>query len=197
MRIGLFGGSFNPPHQGHIHASEIALKYLGLDAIWWLVTPGNPLKPKAGLPAIETRMEMCRNLTQNPRIIISDIERELGTIRTYDTVTALQKSFPQTDFVWVSGTDIAYEFPKWYKSAELMEMLPFAFVGRPTDHGVVKRNGFKLSSTIKQRFPQAGGAPHLKKGQVFWLLSEPQLDLSSTALRKAAQGQFAKAEGKE
>lgn len=103
MRVGLFGGTFNPPHaEPLIHASDVALKYLGLDAVWWLVTPGNPIKAQSNLPDLQTRMKNCCDLVTNPRVLISDIEKELGTIRTYDTVKALQTRFPKTDFIWFS-----------------------------------------------------------------------------------------------
>lgn len=184
MRVGLFGGSFNPPHAGHIHASEIALRYLGLDAIWWLVTPGNPFKAKAGLPDIDTRIGNCRKLITNPKLIVTNLEQQLGTIRTYDTVRALKSHFPKTDFVWVSGTDIAYEFHKWHNWKSLLGMVPFAFVGRPTKYGVVRQNSIRLMSTAKHHFPLHGGRPALEKGQIYWLFAEPLMDISSTRLRQ-------------
>lgn len=183
MRVGLFGGSFNPAHAGHVHASEIALKYLGLDAVWWLVSPGNPLKSKSNLPDVSTRIEHCRALVRNPRIVVSDIESQMGTRRSFDTVTSLQSYFPHTDFIWVAGTDIAYEFHKWYKWQNLLKTIPFAFVGRPTDHGVVKQNSLKQCQNLTHHYPRHGGAPALKKGQIHWILAEPMLDISSTDLR--------------
>lgn len=183
MRIGLFGGTFNPPHAGHVHASEIALKYLGLDAVWWLVTPGNPLKPNKNLPSIETRLSLCRDLINNPRIIVTGIESNLGTIRTVDTVKALQSHFPATDFVWFAGTDIAYQFPKWYKWRELQTLIPFAFVGRPTEAGQIRQNCFRMNNRLSHTYPLRAFRPPLQKGQVYWIFSEPLMDISSTLLR--------------
>lgn len=142
MRIGLLGGTFNPPHQGHIHNSVLAMKYLGLDAVWWLVTPGNPLKSKIGLPDVGTRVSACRSLVTDPRIVVSDLESRFGTARTYDTLKKLLASFPDTDFVWLAGTEIAQEFHKWYRWPDLIDMLPFAFIGRPVEDRVVKIQSF-------------------------------------------------------
>lgn len=183
MRIGLFGGTFNPPHAGHIHASEIALKYLGLDAVWWLVTPGNPLKKKSNLPDLKTRLKNCRDLLTNPRILITDIEKDLETIRTFDTVQALKKRFPNTEFIWFSGTDIAYEFPKWYKWRKLQMQLPFAFVGRPQFSGQVRKNSFLMNNRLHNKYPIRGGRPSLEKGQIYWIFSEPLMNISSTQIR--------------
>lgn len=183
MRIGLFGGTFNPPHAGHIHASEIALKYLGLDAVWWLVTPGNPLKTKSNLPDLPTRLKNCRDLVTNPRVLVSHIEKDLGTIRTYDTVKVLQSRFPNTEFIWFSGTDIAYEFTKWYKWKDLQLLIPFAFVGRPHDSGQVRQNSFHMNNKLAHFYPVRGMRPPLQKGQVYWIFAEPLMNISSTQLR--------------
>jgi len=184
MRIGLLGGSFNPPHQGHVHASLIAMKYLNLDAIWWLVTPGNPLKPKADLPSLHDRMEACRALTDtHPAIIISSIEESLGTVRTYQTIKALKKRFSRTDFIWLSGTDIAYEFRRWYRWEDLIEELPFAFIGRPTHHGLVRNNPFRMKNQLHHQTLNHGINPELKPRQVFWIFGEPLNPLSSSMLR--------------
>ena len=184
MRIGLLGGSFNPPHAGHVHACLVAMKYLQLDAVWWLVSPGNPLKSKSGLPPLEERVEMCRDLTSHPDIIITDIERELGTVRTFDTVTELQKKFPKTDFIWLSGTDLAYEFHRWYRWRDLLKLLPLAFIGRPTKSGLVRTNAVRQISSLRQITLNQGARPALASGQVFWIFGEPLNPLSSTLLRQ-------------
>lgn len=187
MRIGLFGGTFNPPHAGHIHAADIAMKYLGLDAIWWLVTPGNPLKSKSNLPDLETRMKYCRDLVTNPRVLVTGIEKDLGTTRTYDTIKALQSRFTATEFIWFSGTEIAHEFPRWYKWRQLQNLLPFAFVGRPTKFGQVRQNTFRQNNALHHTYPRHGIRPELKKGQIYWIFAEPLLDISSTQLRVTSQ----------
>jgi nicotinate-nucleotide adenylyltransferase len=183
MRVGLFGGTFNPPHAGHVHASEVAMKYLGLDAVWWLVTPGNPLKTKTNLPDLQTRISLCREVVTHPRVLVTDIEKELGTVRTYDTVKALQFRFPQTEFIWFSGTDIAYQFPKWYKWRQLQTLIPFAFVGRPHHSGQVRQNSFLMNNRLSHNYPLKGSRPPLQKGHIYWIFAEPLMDISSTQLR--------------
>ena len=180
MRIGLFGGTFNPAHAGHVHASEIALKYLGLDAIWWLVTPGNPLKPNTNLPDLKTRVQNCRDLVTNPRILVSDIEKDLRTIRTF---ISLQSRFPATEFIWFSGTDIAYEFTKWYKWRQLQTLIPFAFVGRPQNSGQVRHNSFMMNNRLIHEYPTRGMRAPLQKGHIYWIFAEPLMNISSTQLR--------------
>ncbi|HRK97178.1 MAG TPA: nicotinate-nucleotide adenylyltransferase [Alphaproteobacteria bacterium] len=179
----MLGGSFNPPHLGHVHNSEVAMKYLGLDAVWWLVTPGNPLKSKVGLPNVIDRMNSCRQLVQNPRIIISDLESNLGTTRTVETLPLIQKNFPSTEFVWLAGTEIAHEFHKWYRWQDLIRMIPFAFVGRPTQYGVVRNTVFHNDSSLSHHVLHHGGRPILDKGHIYWIFSEPLNPQSSTLLR--------------
>lgn len=183
MRVGLFGGSFNPPHAGHVHAAEVALKYLGLDAVWWMVSPGNPLKSKIGLPDIQTRMSNCRKLIKNPHIIVTDIESRLGTVRTYDTVKSLKSHYPSTEFIWFCGTENANEFHRWYKWQDLQRMLPFAFIGRPTGFGLVRQNTFRQSAFLHHTYPLHGTRPPLEKGHIYWVFAEPLMDISSTRLR--------------
>ena len=112
MRIGLLGGSFNPPHEGHMHISLAALKALQLDAVWWLVSPQNPIKADKPLP-LEERMSLCQSLVDHPKILISDIEKDLGTNITYHSVKKLKAAFPKTNFVWISGMDNARSLHQW------------------------------------------------------------------------------------
>ena len=105
-RVGLLGGSFNPPHEGHVHISLAAMKGLHLDAIWWLVSPQNPIKSDTPLP-LDERMKLCENLVDHPKILITDIEKEIGTTITYYTIKTLKKYYADTQFVWISGMDNA------------------------------------------------------------------------------------------
>lgn len=184
LKIGLLGGSFNPPHEGHVHASETALAYLGLDAVWWLVSPGNPLKSNAALPPLAARVAACNALVSNPRILVSDIEKDLRTVRTLDTVSALMKRFPQTDFVWLAGTDIASEFHKWHRWHTLAETVPFVFIGRPTGSGLVRSNALRRLAPISHRCLIRGTSLFPEKGQIYWIFGEPLNPLSSTLLRR-------------
>ena len=131
MRIGLFGGSFNPPHRGHVHATELALKRVGLDRVWWLVSPGNPLKETRGLPPLASRMEAARAIARDPRIVVTGLEAEIGTRYTYDTVAYLRRRCPGVRFVWIMGADILSQLPQWQRWRGIAELVPFAVIDRP------------------------------------------------------------------
>lgn len=132
LRIGLLGGSFNPAHEGHVHASSLALKALGLDYVWWLVSPQNPLKQEHGMAPLAGRIEAARRLVRHlPRIRASAIEAELGTRYTLDTVQSLQRRFPGIRFVWIMGSDNLATFHRWRKWRLLANLIPIAVVLRP------------------------------------------------------------------
>jgi nicotinate-nucleotide adenylyltransferase len=131
LRIGLLGGSFNPAHDGHLHVSEVALKRLGLDYVWWLVTPQNPLKPVAGMAPLRDRVQSARLVAQRPRIIVMDIEHDFGTHYSFDTLRALQKRFPQVKFVWLMGSDNLQIFRRWHRWTEFARRVPIAVIQRP------------------------------------------------------------------
>ena len=131
-RIGLLGGSFNPAHRGHRQLSLAALEALGLDEVWWLVSPGNPLK--AGAPDMapfEARLASARQLAKRAPIRASDIERRLGTRYTIDTVRALRRRHPGDRFIWLLGSDTLPDFHKWRDYRNLARILPIAVVPRP------------------------------------------------------------------
>ncbi|WP_142849985.1 nicotinate-nucleotide adenylyltransferase [Telmatospirillum sp. J64-1] len=113
LRVGLLGGSFNPAHDGHRYISEMALKRLGLDEIWWLVSPQNPLKARTGMASLETRLDQARRVAAHPRIRISGMEKALGTRYTADTLAKLRQRFPFVRFVWLIGDDNLAQFPRW------------------------------------------------------------------------------------
>lgn len=131
MTIGLLGGSFNPAHEGHRHISDVALKRLGLDYVWWLVAPQNPLKPVRGMAPLDERLAIARARASHPRIIVMDIERTLGTRFTIDTLAALQRRFPAVHFVWLMGSDNLAGFHLWKRWQEIARRMPVAVVMRP------------------------------------------------------------------
>lgn len=132
LQIGLLGGSFNPAHEGHLHVSEVALKRLGLDCVWWLVSPQNPLKPSRGMAGFCDRLTTARAVARNhPRVRVSDLEKRMATRYTIDTVTGLQRRFPQLRFVWLMGSDNLMTFHRWRNWQELMRRIPIAVVMRP------------------------------------------------------------------
>jgi nicotinate-nucleotide adenylyltransferase len=131
MRIGLLGGSFNPAHEGHLYVSEVAMKRLGLDYVWWLVSPQNPLKGRAGLAPLADRVRQARKTARHPRIVVMDIEHALGTRYSIDTLRALQRRFPQLAFTWLMGSDNLAIFRRWRRWREIAARVPIAVVQRP------------------------------------------------------------------
>ena len=129
-RVGLFGGSFNPAHDGHLHISQIALKALNLDELWWLVSPQNPLKPRADMAPFEARVADARRISQDRRIKVSGLEAELGLGFTADTVRYLKRRYPGTRFVWLMGADNLPGFTRWRRWAEIYKALPVAVFDR-------------------------------------------------------------------
>jgi nicotinate-nucleotide adenylyltransferase len=130
-RIGILGGSFNPAHSGHRHISLVALDQLQLDQLWWLVSPLNPLKSSAGMAPLERRLARARAVARHPRIRVTALESELGTRFAVDTVAALQRRFPQHQFVWLAGGDIVAELHRWRRWRDFLRAVPVAVVPRP------------------------------------------------------------------
>lgn len=132
QRIGIMGGSFNPPHEGHLIVARTALNRLKLDQLWWLVTPGNPLKAHDGLAPLASRMAGCRRLAgANPRMKVTGFEAELGSAYTAVTLAFLKRRRPDLDFVWVMGADNLAHFHFWQNWRGIMRMMPVAVVDRP------------------------------------------------------------------
>lgn len=131
MRIGLYGGTFDPPHEAHLMVARRALERLRLDRIWWLVTPGNPLKEASERPDLARRMQAAERLARHPRIVVSDAEARLGTRRTVDTIRALQRRCRGVRFVWIMGADNLASFHRWGAWREIAARVPIAVVDRP------------------------------------------------------------------
>ena len=130
-RIGLLGGSFNPAHRGHRRMSLAALDALGLDEVWWLVSPGNPLKPAKGMAPYAARLASARAMARRSRIRASDFEARAGTRYTVDTLAALLKRWPNHEFIWLMGEDAVAQFDQWKDWRRLARMLPIALISRP------------------------------------------------------------------
>ena len=130
-RIGLLGGSFNPAHAGHRHVAETALRALGLDQVWLLVSPGNPLKPARGMAPFGRRLASARAQADGVRIIATDVEARLGTRYTVDTLAALQRRFPRIRFVLLVGADNLTQLPRWKRWRQIARTVPIAVVPRP------------------------------------------------------------------
>jgi nicotinate-nucleotide adenylyltransferase len=131
VRIGLLGGSFNPAHGGHRRISLFAREALGLDAVWWLVSPGNPLKPRAGMAPLRARLASARKQARRAPIIPTAIEATLGTRYTIDTLKALRRRYPKLQFVWLMGADNLAQFHRWKDWRGIARTMPIAVIARP------------------------------------------------------------------
>jgi len=131
MRIGLFGGSFNPPHEGHRLVALQVLKRLELDAVWLLVSPGNPLKPHNDLAPLTERVEAARRVTHHPRVKVTGFEAAHGFTYTFETLRYLKGRFPETPFVWIMGADNLSQFSRWERWQEIARLMPMAVYVRP------------------------------------------------------------------
>jgi nicotinate-nucleotide adenylyltransferase len=129
--IGLLGGSFNPAHLGHLHISKYALNCLGIDEVWWLVSPQNPLKPVGGMADYKERFEYAKKITNgNKRIFVSDIEQKINTQYTYETLSKLQKHYAGTNFVWMMGADNLATFHRWQHWQLILKLMPIMVFDR-------------------------------------------------------------------
>jgi nicotinate-nucleotide adenylyltransferase len=137
-RIGLLGGSFNPAHRGHRRISLAAMAALGLDEVWWLVSPGNPLKPAKGMAPFEARLQSARAQARGARIKVSDFEATAGTRFTVDTVAALRRRYPDLRFIWLMGADTVAQFHHWRRWRALAAMVPIAVIHRPGYDGAAR-----------------------------------------------------------
>jgi nicotinate-nucleotide adenylyltransferase len=183
LRIGLFGGSFNPPHAGHRLVTLIALRRLKLDRVWWIVTPGNPLKDTAALPAQADRMAVCRRLMPEPMVDITGFEAEIGTRYTLDTLRYLKRRCPDVRFVWIMGADNLIQFHRWQGWREIARLMPIAVVDRPgaTLKATASRTAQALARRPERSLPLKGKSA----GASRWtFIHGPRSPLSSTSLRK-------------
>jgi nicotinate-nucleotide adenylyltransferase len=183
--IGLLGGSFNPAHEGHRLISELALHRLALDQVWWLVTPGNPLKSPAELQALDLRLAAARAVARNPRIKIVDFEARIGSRFTYQTLRYLSRRAPGVRFVWIMGADNLAQFHRWRRWREIADLAPILVVDRPgstlralSGRAALALQRWRRPESDAQRFASLSPPAIL-------FLHGPRSKLSSTALRRA------------
>lgn len=139
VRIGLLGGSFNPAHAGHLHISREALKRLGLHGVWWLVSPQNPLKSTRGMAPLAARLAAARTVAaQEPRIVVTEVERRLNTTRTAETLKSLHDHYPRARFVWLMGADNLQQVPRWWRWTRIFQTVRVAVFDRsPYSYGAL------------------------------------------------------------
>jgi nicotinate-nucleotide adenylyltransferase len=181
QRIGLYGGSFDPPHGGHLHVSRLAARRLRLDRVWWLVSPGNPLKGNAApLPA---RLAAAHAIARGPAIVPTDIEAVIGTRYTIDTLRALRRHYPGVRFVWIMGADSLADFHLWRDWRGIAGLVPIAVVDRPGSTFAATA-GRAAQALGAWRLPEAGAARLADLAPpAFTILHGPRSELSSTAIR--------------
>jgi nicotinate-nucleotide adenylyltransferase len=183
--IGLLGGSFNPPHDGHRLISEIALGRLRLDRLWWMATPGNPLKSSSELAQMRARIAAARLLTHDPRIAVTGFEAEIGSRYTHDSLAWLRRRAPGVRFVWIMGADNLSQFHRWRRWREIADLTPIVVIDRPgsTLRALSSRAAHALARFRKPESDAARFATFAPPAFLF--LHGPRSNQSSTALREA------------
>lgn len=182
QKVGLLGGSFDPAHEGHVRVTETALSRFGLDRVWWLVSPGNPLKSQGPAP-MDERIAIARSVMDDPRVIVTGIERRLGTRLTADTIAALQMRYPRLRFVWLMGSDNLVQFHHWERWREIAARVPIGVLARPASR-LQARNAVAAQVMARFRLPQSEARSLAGRPAPAWVLIDmPMSNASSTAIR--------------
>jgi nicotinate-nucleotide adenylyltransferase len=183
MRIGLLGGSFNPPHAAHRAISRFAIKRLQLDRVWWLVTPGNPLKEQGALPDLEERAAAARKMADDPRIDVSCLESVIGTRYTVDTITYLHRRASGLRLVWIMGADNLAQFHRWENWRRIAFAVPMAVIDRPPQ-SFRALAAPAAQALARHRIPERDAGGLADRGAPAWVfLTGMKSTLSSTGLR--------------
>ena len=188
LRVGLLGGSFNPAHEGHLHVARQAMTHLGLDQLWLMVSPGNPLKPSNGMAPFAQRLASAERIADGRRIIATDIEQRLGTRYTKDTMRALAQLFPAQKFVWLMGADNLSQLPRWGNWLRIMHAMPMLVLPRPgaTRPALAGQAALRFR---KHRLPARAGLCLPMAAAPCWiLLPVKENPASATALRRKIEG---------
>lgn len=185
--VGLLGGSFDPPHSGHVHITNQAFQAFGLHRIWWLVSPQNPLKDKKP-SSLALRVNKCKNIVQHPKVFVSDIEGRLNTHVTAQTLRKLYLLYPGVRFVWLMGADNLSNFHNWEEWTWIMENIPIGIMARP---GEQVKAGLSQTALRYRRFRvksyNAAALPFMR-APAWSLLGGPVKDISSTKIRSEGLG---------
>jgi nicotinate-nucleotide adenylyltransferase len=183
MRIGLLGGSFNPPHQAHRAISQFALKRLQLDRVWWLVTPGNPLKENGNLHELGERMQAARDVANDSRIEVSCLESVIRTRYTIDTINTLRRRLSGLRFVWIMGADNLAQFHRWQHWRRIADQVPVAVIDRPPQSFRALASP-AANALARYRLPENKAGLLADQPAPAWVfLTGLKLNLSSTGLR--------------
>lgn len=187
MSVGLFGGSFNPPHSGHVLVADIALRRLGLDQLWWMVTPGNPLKSRNQLAPLAERIALSRAIARDPRIKVTAFEQSLGQSYTARTLEKIRQRNRDIRFVWIMGADNLKNFHLWQDWQKIARTYPIAVIDRPGD--TLSYLSSKMVKTFDYaRVDEAYAASLAWRQAPAWtFIHGPRSPLSSTALRAGSR----------
>lgn len=184
MRVGLLGGSFDPAHQGHVAITHAAMRAFRLDRVWWLVSPGNPLKAR-GPADMTQRIARASGMLTDPRVIVTGIERHLGTRKTADTIAALKRIYPGVRFVWLMGSDNLEQFHRWDRWQVIAKAVPIGVLARPGTR-LSARHSIAAQVMRPWRLPLAQAGSLAARRPPAWVqVNLPMSDQSSTALRLA------------
>ncbi|GIT91647.1 putative nicotinate-nucleotide adenylyltransferase [Jannaschia pagri] len=182
MVVGLLGGSFDPAHGGHVHITREALRRFGLDRVWWLVSPGNPLKTRGPAP-LDRRLDHARQIMQHPRVTVTDIETRLGTRYTAQTIARLQRFYPGVRFVWLMGADNLAQFHLWEDWRSIIGAVPIGVLARPGDR-IAARTSRAATIYRDARVPALGAQRLGRMPAPAWaFVNVPMHGASSSAIR--------------
>jgi nicotinate-nucleotide adenylyltransferase len=189
QRIGLFGGTFDPPHEAHLAACLLAMRRLALDRVWWLVTPGNPLKDTVGLAPLDERIAAAQRLARHPQIDVTGIEAAIGVRYSHDTIRYLVSRCPGVRFVWIMGADNLFSFHRWQRWRGIAELVPIAVIDR-LGPSLRAAGSVTAQALGRRRVPESEAAALLSRRTPAWvLLHGLKSPLSSTALRALRRSQ--------
>jgi nicotinate-nucleotide adenylyltransferase len=183
--VALFGGSFNPPHMGHVHVSETALTRGQIDQVWWLVTPGNPLKDHSELAPLARRIRWCREIIDHPRIKVTAFEARYHLAYTEETLRLLKRLRPRVNFIWLMGADNLAGFHHWQNWQQIARMMPVMVIDRPgstlsylSAQAAIALARYRIDETDAELLARM-------KPPAWTFIHAPRSPLSSTAIRRA------------
>ena len=181
--VGLLGGSFNPAHDGHRHVALAALAGLGLDEIWWLVSPQNPLKPGGAMMPLADRLTSAARMTRHPAMRATDLEAGLGTTYTADTLERIKALYPRNRFVWIMGADNLVQIPRWKNWSEIFNSIPVAVFARPS-YSARALSGVAAQRFARRRVPENRARRLAQRAPPAWTFFHCRLhEASASAIR--------------
>lgn len=185
LKVGILGGSFNPAHEGHRHVGLLAIAHLDLDAVWWLVSPQNPLKPAAGMAPFAARLARAQAVARHPRFVVTDLEDLLGEKYTARTLEKLRARFPRTRFVWMMGADNLAQIHGWHRWDDILKTTPVAVWDRPS-YSLKGLHGRAANRFAAYRVGWRGAGRLASMAPPAWTFMHSRLHpASATAIRRA------------